>query len=161
MLDRRLEANIVPRTEVVSLHSPSFYYDWIDRERARSKAKGGKGRPLPDKDGSFQVFLRGFQDATEFLRAHPYPGRPLSQTLDTTTKRRKRVDILSPFKFICGTSDAIEDDDEEGEGNWGWGGEDGGRVGRLPGAKKEISFKWTDELCVSFREQLEKLVILE
>lgn len=50
--------HIVPRTEVVELASSAFYYDWIDRERARSKAGSGL---LPLKAGSFQVFLKGFQ----------------------------------------------------------------------------------------------------
>lgn len=54
LMDRRLGANIVPRTEVVDLSSPAFYYDWIDRERAKS------GRKLPAKPGSFQVFLKGY-----------------------------------------------------------------------------------------------------
>lgn len=61
LLDRRLEANIVPRTEVVELSSSAFYYVWIDRERARSRDKGGKGIKLPPKPGSWQVFLKGYK----------------------------------------------------------------------------------------------------
>lgn len=31
-LDRRMGLGIVPRTEVISLSSPAFFYDWVDRE---------------------------------------------------------------------------------------------------------------------------------
>ena len=41
---------MVPRTELVSLSSPSFFYDWIDRN-AYSKKK----KPLREKIGSFQA----------------------------------------------------------------------------------------------------------
>lgn len=52
----------MPRTEVVNLSSPAFYYSYIDRERAAYLKKGSsKGKPLPEKPGSFQVFMRGFQ----------------------------------------------------------------------------------------------------
>lgn len=156
LLDRRLEANIVPRTEVVSLSSGAFYYDWIDRERA----KGIRGRKLPDKIGSFQVFLKGFQDASLFLRNHPYPGRPLSQTLDTSPRRKKRVDFFAPLYFWCGRAEAVEDDAEEAaEGsNWGWAGEDSGVT---YAGVREVPFKWSEGLMASFREELEKLVILD
>lgn len=61
-MDYRLGTYIVPRTEVVNLSSPAFYYSYIDRERAEYLKKGStKGRPLPEKPGSFQVFMRGFQ----------------------------------------------------------------------------------------------------
>jgi hypothetical protein len=55
VLDRKLESWIVPRTEVVGLTSKAFYYDWIDRERAKKD-----GAELREKEGSFQVFLKGF-----------------------------------------------------------------------------------------------------
>lgn len=66
LIDRRLDANIVPRTEVIELSSPAFFYDFLDRERAARAAKGKHGRraaTLPQKPGSFQVFLKGFQGA--------------------------------------------------------------------------------------------------
>lgn len=62
LMDRRLESHIVPRTDVVNLSSPAFFYDWIDRERAKT-SKTGKTRMLPEKPGSFQVFLKGYQGA--------------------------------------------------------------------------------------------------
>lgn len=74
LLDQRLELNIVPRTQLVSLSSPvctfsfgflpygltipfvkAFFYDWIDRSQVK------KGKPLPEKIGSMQYFLHGYQ----------------------------------------------------------------------------------------------------
>ncbi|KAI9004662.1 phosphatidylinositol 3 and 4-kinase-domain-containing protein [Gaertneriomyces semiglobifer] len=61
-MDRRLGLNIVPRTEVIYLASPTFYYSRKDWKAYRS------GKPLPEKIGSFQIFLKGFKDATTFFR---------------------------------------------------------------------------------------------
>ncbi|TPX30436.1 hypothetical protein SmJEL517_g05998 [Synchytrium microbalum] len=61
--DRRLALGVVPRTEVVALASPAFFYGPLDR-RAYEK----KGKSLPPKLGSFQIFLRGYKDATIFFR---------------------------------------------------------------------------------------------
>lgn len=33
----------------------AFFYDWLDRNAAK------KGKPLPEKIGSMQYFLHGFQ----------------------------------------------------------------------------------------------------
>jgi len=62
-IDRRLGLNIVPRTEIVSLASPTFYYSSADRFTARRSGEG-----LPPKIGSFQIFLVGFRDATTFFK---------------------------------------------------------------------------------------------
>ncbi|KAJ3330126.1 phosphatidyl inositol kinase [Blyttiomyces sp. JEL0837] len=61
-LDRRLGLNVVPRTEIVLLSSPTFFYGPEDRAAYR------RGTPLPPKMGSFQIFLNGFKDATSFFR---------------------------------------------------------------------------------------------
>ncbi|KAJ3062536.1 phosphatidyl inositol kinase, partial [Quaeritorhiza haematococci] len=61
-VDRRLQLNVCPRTEVVSLASPSFFYPLSVRRAYR------QGKPLPPKIGSFQIFLRGFKDATTFFK---------------------------------------------------------------------------------------------
>lgn len=145
LLDRRLNLHIVPRTEVVPLSSPAFYYQWIDRERARSRHQ-----PLPDKDGSFQFFLKGFQDASSFLREHPYPGRSIEQTFDDEPRqrgpgRRRKAGPLGSMRWMCGTAEAEEDDDDSDD-------EDG---------EHEHDFRWTSELMESFRLELEKLVILD
>ncbi|KAJ3028195.1 phosphatidyl inositol kinase [Rhizophlyctis rosea] len=61
-MDRRLGLNVTPRTEVVLLASPTFYYSRKDWKAYRA------GKVLPEKMGSFQTFLRGFKDATQFFR---------------------------------------------------------------------------------------------
>ncbi|KAI8843439.1 phosphatidylinositol 3 and 4-kinase-domain-containing protein [Chytriomyces cf. hyalinus JEL632] len=62
-IDKRLGLNVVPRTEVVALASPTFFYTWYE------KWMYVRGlRPLPVKLGSFQLFLNGFKDATTFFQ---------------------------------------------------------------------------------------------
>lgn len=61
-LDRRLQLNVCPRTEIVELASPSFFYSLKDRRAHR------RGVPLPPKMGSFQLFLKGYKDATTFFK---------------------------------------------------------------------------------------------
>jgi hypothetical protein len=61
-VDRQLNLNIVPRTEIVSLSSPSFHYSF--KERWAHKLFG---TPLPPKIGSFQVFLDDFIDSAQFF----------------------------------------------------------------------------------------------
>jgi hypothetical protein len=56
-----IDLHVVPRTEIVSLASPSFYYSYMDRHK----------NPLPQKTGSLQLFMFGFMDATKFLREGP------------------------------------------------------------------------------------------
>lgn len=67
LLDERLGIGLVPRTEVVELSSSAFFYDWMDR-RAEKKGKG-----LPVKEGSLQLFAKGFEDASVWLAEHPWP----------------------------------------------------------------------------------------
>lgn len=50
ILDCQLRTNIVPYTDVVSLSSKSFHYDYFER-----RAFYRKHKPLPEKPGSFQV----------------------------------------------------------------------------------------------------------
>ncbi|TFY57039.1 hypothetical protein EVJ58_g7265 [Rhodofomes roseus] len=47
LLDERLDLYIVPRTQLVSLSSPTFFYDWLDRQATK------KGKPLPEKIGNY------------------------------------------------------------------------------------------------------------
>ncbi|KAJ3157408.1 phosphatidyl inositol kinase [Geranomyces michiganensis] len=61
-IDRRLQLHVVPRTEVVYLAAPTFYYS---RKDWKAYTRGGE---LPEKVGSFQVFLKGYKDATTFFR---------------------------------------------------------------------------------------------
>lgn len=68
LLDRRLQTNIVPHTEIVWLSSPTFYYRFFERRRAKNDA-----RLLPRKPGSFQLFLHDYEQADVFFRKHPWP----------------------------------------------------------------------------------------
>ncbi|KAJ3323997.1 phosphatidyl inositol kinase [Boothiomyces sp. JEL0866] len=61
-VDRRLGLNIVPRTEIVKLASPSFHYSFKERWMHRIMKT-----PLKPKIGSFQLFLNGFVDSTSFF----------------------------------------------------------------------------------------------
>ncbi|KIK03471.1 hypothetical protein K443DRAFT_676654 [Laccaria amethystina LaAM-08-1] len=152
LLDRRLDLHIVPPTELVSLSSPAFFYDWLDRSAAK------KGKPLPEKIGSMQFFLHGYQDASDFLRKYPWPGRAIADTFDDSTHRQGNVSkrFLGALKIVCGktgdTEDAYDDVDYEDE-----------RV--LYDATEESGahrpFYWSQTLQQSFREELEKLVILD
>jgi hypothetical protein len=115
LVDRRLKLSIVPTTEVVWLSSPAFHYDYLDR-RAAKLQKGAK--QLPDKVGSFQLFLHGFNDANLFLRDHPWP-------IETAGD--------SNGSSLRGNADAVH-----GTG-----------------------FSWTPALQQQFREQFEKMIILD
>ncbi|OAX42520.1 hypothetical protein K503DRAFT_766700 [Rhizopogon vinicolor AM-OR11-026] len=149
LLDERLGLNIVPRTQLVSLSSPAFFYDWIDRSATK------KGKPLPEKIGSMQYFLHGYTDASDFLRKHPWPGRSIADTFDDSSHRKglptKRC--LGALKIICGRTGDEDVDEEDPEEE------------RLFDASEENEsgrpFYWSRVLQQSFREELEKLVILD
>ncbi|PPR07411.1 hypothetical protein CVT26_013727 [Gymnopilus dilepis] len=152
LLDNRLDLHIVPPTQLVSLSSPAFFYDWFDRNAAK------KGKPLPEKIGSMQYFLHGFQDASEFLRKYPWPGRAISDTFDDSTHRHGNMSkrFMSALKVICGKTgdmdDITDDDDYEDE-----------RVLYDVTETSDVQrpFYWSQQLQQSFREELEKLVILD
>lgn len=140
-LDCQLQTNLVPYTDVVYLSSKSFHYPFWDRHSFYRKKK-----PLPSKPGSFQVFLKGFKDANVFLREHPWPDQYLSgfRTNDSHRKRRRRwADNCRPSR-----SSPAGDSDSEGES----------AEALSPGPNH---FVWTETLKQSFREELEKLVILD
>nr|OQO25210.1 hypothetical protein B0A51_07972 [Rachicladosporium sp. CCFEE 5018] len=139
VLDCQLRTNLVPYTEVVSLSSKSFFYDYWDRRQHYRK-----GKPLPEKQGSFQVFLKGYKGATEFFQEHPWPDHHNGGFRDAPkrTKRRRWAEDCRPASAVGDVSDA----------------EDDGPTGAQSRARLEF---WTDALRESFREQLEKLVILD
>ncbi|EEB06528.2 phosphatidylinositol 4-kinase Lsb6 [Schizosaccharomyces japonicus yFS275] len=68
LLDRSLGLHIVPYTDITWLASPTFNYDYFERKAFLSGKK-----PLPDKIGSLQLFLRNYHTASEFFRMHPVP----------------------------------------------------------------------------------------
>ncbi|OBT45454.1 hypothetical protein VE00_04601 [Pseudogymnoascus sp. WSF 3629] len=140
-LDCRLETNLVPYTDIVHLSSKSFHYDfWARRNFYRKK------KPFPMKPGSFQVFLQGFSDATIFLRKHPWPDQLNGGFRVSDAPARKK----RPWNDPCRPSGAASDDEDEG----------------IPNAStaeeaEQRKFFWTEKLQTAFREELEKLVILD
>lgn len=142
-LDCQLKTNMVPYTDVIWLSSKSFHYPYWDRRSFYRKKK-----PLPAKPGSFQVFLKGFKDANIFLREHPWPDQYLSgyRSNDTHRNRRKK------WTANCRPSNRPVYDDFESED------EQGVAAHRPLGPD---NFMWTETLKQSFREELEKLVILD
>lgn len=144
VLDSRLQTNLVPYTDIVYLSSKSFFYDFWDRRKFYRNHK-----PFPQKVGSFQVFLKGFKDANIFLRDHPWPDQHNSSFQTEAVPKRKR----RPWNESCRPSGVISDDEDED-----------GAEERQATAEAEVSqrrFFWTDALQISFREELEKLVILD
>lgn len=117
VLDTLLQTWIVPFTDTVCLSSPSFYYDYFDRRRYNKR-----GRPLPEKVGSFQLFLHDYTQANEFLRRYPLPedGRSVSRQQHYPRTNNGMINL----------------DDNP-------------------------AFQWTPEVVLQFREELEKLVILD
>ncbi|KAG7287988.1 hypothetical protein NEMBOFW57_007508 [Staphylotrichum longicolle] len=141
VLDAQLRTHLVPYTDVVYLSSKSFHYPFWDRYNFSRKRKS-----LPAKPGSFQVFLKGFKDANIFLREHPWPDQYLSgfRTTDPHRKRKRR------WADNCRLSSANDDGDSD-DGNES-------PHSQTPGPG---NFMWTPSLKQSFREELEKLVILD
>jgi hypothetical protein len=142
VLDAQLRTHMVPYTDVVNLSSKSFHYPFWDRYNfSRNK------KPLPAKPGSFQVFLKGFKDANLFLREHPWPDQYLSgfRTNDPHRKKKRR------WADSCRPSSSRQEEVESD------GGEDSS-ASLTPGPD---NFMWTPSLKQKFREELEKLVILD
>lgn len=146
VLDNRLRTNLVPYTDIVYLSSRSFHYDFWERSAYYRRKK-----PLPAKVGSLQVFLKGFKDANLFLREHPWPDQINSGFRpDDAPKWRKR-----PWTETCRPSSANSQDEEEARSEIrSISGEE-----QAPGQDRR--FVWTDAIKQSFREELEKLVILD
>lgn len=141
ILDSRLQTNLVPYTDVVGLSSKSFFYDYFDR-----RAYYRKKKPLPEKLGSFQVFLKGYKDATLFLKEHPWPDQTNSGfRTEAAPKPRSRR-----WAEECRPGGARYEDEED----------ENLQPERSRERSRQRSF-WTDALQQSFREQLERLVILD
>jgi phosphatidylinositol 4-kinase type 2 len=136
-LDCRLRTNLVPYTDIVYLSSKSFHYDFWHRRNFYRKKK-----PFPAKPGSFQVFLKGFKDANIFLREHPWPDHGGGYRPSDAPKKKKA------WKDTCRPNGAQSDDENEA-------------ASASPPTGGPERFAWTDQLQQSFREQLEKLVILD
>ncbi|KAJ8070781.1 hypothetical protein OCU04_001146 [Sclerotinia nivalis] len=142
-LDCRLRTHLVPYTDIVHLSSKSFHYDFWDRRKFYKSKK-----PLPPKVGSFQVFLKGFKDANIFLREHPWPDHANGTFKFNDPHRNKRG-----WKETCRPGSSKSDEGNEGAGASSPTGSGDDNQNR--------QFVWTDALQQSFREELEKLVILD
>lgn len=144
VLDCQLRTHLVPYTDVVWLSSKSFHYPFWDRRKFNRKK-----RPLPAKPGSFQVFLKGFKDANVFLREHPWPDQYWSgfRTKDSHRRNKKRWTENCRPSSAPGLDEVDYSDGEDQED---------GSVSPSPNR-----FVWTEPLKQSFREELEKLVILD
>ncbi|KAL9130523.1 MAG: hypothetical protein Q9217_001291 [Psora testacea] len=146
VLDSRLRTNLVPHTDIVYLSSKSFHYDFWDKS-----AYYRKGKPLPAKVGSFQVFLKGFKDANLFLRDHPWPDQTNSGFSPEDAPRWRR----RPWIETCRPGSAGSDEEQDLRSE----------VRSLNGPDdmdaQDRRFVWTESIKQSFREELEKLVILD
>lgn len=140
-LDCQLRTNLVPYTDIVHLSSKSFHYDFWDRRNFYRKRK-----PFPPKVGSFQVFLKGFKDANIFLKEHPWPDQYNGGFRPSDTPKRKK----KAWNESCRPSGSRSDDEDDEESQ-----------SATPEEAQQKRFVWTDALQQSFREELEKLVILD
>ncbi|KAG8946902.1 phosphatidyl inositol kinase [Tulasnella sp. 424] len=148
LLDDRLGLNIVPRTQLVSLSSTAFSYGWVDRANYK------KGKQLPEKVGSMQTFMNGYKDASAFLRDHPWPGRAISDTYDDKPHRSGTAAVKkcsTVLGVMCGRiGEEVDDDDYDDM-------YDHQQRSEYP----DGSFAWTPAMQQEFREELEKLIILD
>ncbi|KAF8678123.1 Phosphatidylinositol 3- and 4-kinase [Rhizoctonia solani] len=151
LLDTRLSLHIVPHTELASFASPAFFYDWIDRSAAK------KGKALPEKIGSLQLFAHGFTDASDFLRKHPWPGRSIADTWNEDDHRQGRHSkrCFNALGVLCGKAGGDYDDYDDMDYDQNL------HATTNTSTRAGGSFVWTPALQQSFREELEKLIILD
>ncbi|ELU42697.1 phosphatidylinositol 3- and 4-kinase domain-containing protein [Rhizoctonia solani AG-1 IA] len=146
LLDTRLSLHIVPHTELASFASPE--------EPDRSAAK--KGKALPEKIGSLQLFAHGFTDASDFLRKHPWPGRSIADTWNEDDHRQGRHSkrCFNALGVLCGKAGGDYDDYDDMDYDQNL------HATTNTSTRAGGSFVWTPALQQSFREELEKLIIL-
>jgi phosphatidylinositol 4-kinase type 2 len=140
VLDTQLRTNLVPYTDVVGLSSKSFHYDFWDRRAFYRKKK-----PFPEKLGSFQVFLKGFKDANIFLKEHPWPDQHNGGLAAGNASRKKKRRWAEDCRPSGPQSDNEDDEDYPSSTD----------------QQRQRRGFWTEALQQSFREQLERLVILD
>ncbi|KDN40610.1 hypothetical protein K437DRAFT_258600 [Tilletiaria anomala UBC 951] len=183
-LNDRMGIDMVPPTTLVELSSPAFSYDYETRRLFRADAHA---HPLPTKIGSYQRFLHGFVNMSDFLRQHPWPpdagGRPQSvqeRDFKEEAKAHKKARRRSKARLrrcAAGCLDTLlckrDLDYSEVQGRQQSGGEDTNgdvypshRLSMVNGIHHQSSdigaeFHWTTELMESFRLELEKLVVLD
>ncbi|KAF9970925.1 phosphatidyl inositol kinase [Actinomortierella ambigua] len=173
LVDRRLQLNIVPTTEVVWLASPAFHYDYLDRRAAKSPKAY---KPLPDKVGSFQLFLNGFRDANLFMRDHPWPaeiaptysegsalnsgGKP--KGYGTWGRRQRRPSPQGSVRSNQDNHSASSGSGPQDAERASLAGSTTGTLTGWPAASiNGDGFQWTPQLQQQFREQFEKMILLD
>ena len=169
VLDDRLQLGIVPRTGLVELSSPSFFYEWSDRRNWYNKHIH-----LPDKIGSLQTFMHGYKDASNFLAEHPFPGRTSADAFAANRKHKRSYNFwkCTPLQLLCGRREGDNDDlyDYIVDADAEWQAhaqldddDDDFFINRNSNFNNSSDrpFSWTPELQQSFREELEKLVVLD
>jgi len=117
VVDGRLNLNLVPLTGVVRLSSESFHYTKLDKMKAQAKAEFSQRFPsvgrrfrrigLPPKIGSFQLFVKGYKGADEWLRI--FESNPPPDNL--------RDDFLYQFQKLTILDYIIRNTDRGGD-NW-------------------------------------------
>ncbi|EST07088.1 Phosphatidylinositol 3-/4-kinase, catalytic domain protein [Kalmanozyma brasiliensis GHG001] len=171
-LDARLALRMVPRTELVELSSPTFHYAYHDRT-----AFDKDGVPLPNKIGSYQTFLKGFVNASDFLRRHPWPSHTRSKAMlmrdmddesqaHKVSRKKERARLRNcgvavKRLLLCRPSwDDLYADDEPDlchpspSAN-------SPVLGQASPTDQPDAFYWTPKRMEQFRLQLEKLVVLD
>ncbi|KAL5113863.1 Phosphatidylinositol 4-kinase LSB6 [Pleosporales sp. CAS-2024a] len=158
VLDTQLRTNLVPYTDVVGLSSKSFHYDFWDR-----RAYYRKKKPFPEKLGSFQVFLKGFKDANIFLKEHPWPDQHNGALAAGSASRKKKKKKKRRWAEDCRPSGPQSDNDEDDDQDDDEDDHDHDHNGYPSNADQQRRRRgfWTESLQQSFREQLERLVILD
>ncbi|CDU25858.1 related to LSB6-Phosphatidylinositol 4-kinase [Sporisorium scitamineum] len=173
-LDARLALEMVPRTELVELSSPTFHYAYNDRI-----AFDKHHVPLPNKIGSYQTFLKGYVNASDFLRRHPWPSRTRSKTLlmrdmddesraHKVSRRKERARLRN-----CGTAvkrlllcrpswGDLNGDDEPDPCHPTLPLPSNSQIdGQESRTTQPDGFYWTPKRMEQFRLQLERLVVLD
>ncbi|KAL1243611.1 Phosphatidylinositol 4-kinase type 2-alpha [Trichinella spiralis] len=68
IVDECLDLKIVPKTKVAYLASPTFNYSSAEKRKAEQQREHISGVNLPDKVGSLQCVVEGFQPCTFWLK---------------------------------------------------------------------------------------------
>jgi len=117
LIDQKLGLNVVPKTKVVKLASETFNYLRIDVEKSKVKKVVNDRFPkvgrkfnrlgLPQKKGSFQVFVENFKDADFHLRK--FESDPLDP--ETSKNFQLQFERLVVLDYIIRNTD-------RGNDNW-------------------------------------------
>ncbi|KAI8049704.1 phosphatidylinositol 3 and 4-kinase-domain-containing protein [Syncephalis plumigaleata] len=120
LLDQRLGLNIVPRTNVVQLASPSFYYGKIKHKRmTRENNEEGltyideQHSYLPEKVGSFQLFVDGYEDASKFFTNHPWTDQDEDVTMSEESEQSTSKEDTRTFQWTSAIKKQFQEEFEK------------------------------------------------